>query len=110
MIRALRLSRWQSWLTIGAGLILVLVLFNMILFELNRALQAEINTRQQYIQQSVQLEGLNREIVTAIANLAVRNKDDQLKAMLAQHGITINVGSTGTAPVSSSGAPAAGRK
>jgi hypothetical protein len=111
MTRALRLNRWQSWLTLGAGIVLVLVLVDMILFERNRALQAEINSRQQYIQQSVQLEGLNREIVTAIANLAVRNKDDQLKAILAQHGITINVGSTGAASASpSSGSPAAGRK
>lgn len=106
-----RLGRWQSWVTIGAAAACVLVLINIILFEINRSLQGEVNSRQQYIQQSVQLEALNREIVAAIANLAVRNKDDQLKAMLAQHGITINVGSPGsTAPSSSSGTPPPGRR
>ena len=39
-----------------------------------------------------QLEGLHREIVNAIANLAVRNKDDALKTILTQQGITFNVG------------------
>ena len=110
--RVPRLDRWQSWLTIAAAIVLVLVLINMALFELNRALQTEINARQQFLQQSVQLKGLNRDIVTAIANLAVRNKDDQLKAMLSQHGITINVGATGAAPppIRPLGSPAPGRK
>ena len=34
---------------------------------------------------------LHREIVNAIANLSVRNKDDALKTILTQQGITINV-------------------
>ena len=38
------------------------------------------------------MEGLHREIVNAIANLAVRNKDDALKTILTQQGITFNVG------------------
>jgi hypothetical protein len=106
-----RLGRWQSWVTIGAAAACLLVLINIVLFEMNRGLQAEVNSRQQYIQQSLQLEALNREIVAAIANLAVRNKDDQLKALLAQHGITINVGPAGSpAPSSSSGTPAPGRR
>jgi hypothetical protein len=63
----------------------------MVLVEQNRTLQGEVNSRAQYIQQTVQLEGLQREIVSAIANLAVRNKDDALKTILTQQGITINV-------------------
>ncbi|HEY3197876.1 MAG TPA: hypothetical protein VGJ57_07665 [Nitrospirales bacterium] len=72
---------------IGIGLVLT----NMILFEWNRTLQAEVNSRAQYIQQTVQLEALQRDIVNAIANLSVRNKDDALKSILSQQGITINV-------------------
>jgi hypothetical protein len=63
----------------------------MIFFTRNQALQGDVNSRAQYIQQTVQLEGIHREIVNAIANLAVRYKDDALKTILAQQGITINV-------------------
>jgi hypothetical protein len=110
MSPARRPGRWQAWMTIAATLVFVLVLVNMVLYELNRTLQAEVNARQQYIQQSLQLEGLNREIVGAIANLAVRNKDDQLKSMLAQHGITINVGATTPTSAPAPAAPASGRR
>jgi hypothetical protein len=102
----LRPGRWESWVTIGAGALVILVVVNMVLFELNRSLQMEINARQQYIQQSIQLEGLNREIIAAIANLAVRNKDDQLKTLLAQHGITITANPV--TPTPPSGAPGPG--
>jgi type VI protein secretion system component VasK len=86
-----RVSRWQTWVTLAAALGIVLILTNMILFEWNRSLQREVDARAQYIQQTVQLEGLQREIVSAIANLSVRNKDDALKTILTQQGITINV-------------------
>ena len=76
----------------AAALAIVLAFTNMVLFERNRSLQQEVSSRTQYIQQSVQLEGLHREIVNAIANLAVRNKDDALKTILTQQGITFNVG------------------
>lgn len=82
-----------------ACLILVLVVVNMVLVETNRGAQQEISERAQFIQQSAQLENLNREIVTALANLAVQNNDDQLRTILAQQGITINP----------SGAPAGGK-
>ena len=88
----MRLSRWQACVTLAALLGAVLAFTNMILFERNRSLQGEVNSRAQYIQQSVQLEGLHREIVNAIASLAVRNKDDALKTILTQQGITFNVG------------------
>jgi predicted Holliday junction resolvase-like endonuclease len=103
--------RWQSGVTVLAGLGIVLVLANMVLFERNRSLQGEVNARAQYIQQTVQLEGLHREIVNAIANLAVRNKDDALKTILSQQGITINVGQgqTGT-PSSAQGPEGKGRR
>jgi len=77
---------------VAAALAVVLAFTNMILLERNRSLQQEVSSRAQYIQQSVQLEGLHREIVNAIANLAVRNKDDALKTVLTQQGITFNVG------------------
>ena len=108
----MKLSRWQVCVTLAAALGVVLVLTNMVLFERNRSLQGEVSSRAQYIQQSVQLEGLHREIVNAIANLAVRNKDDALKTILTQQGITFNVGqseSTG-APPPSQASEAKGRR
>ncbi|MFT3820005.1 MAG: hypothetical protein QM750_20730 [Rubrivivax sp.] len=55
---------------------------------LNRTAQSEVNARQQYVQQSLQLETLYREIVRALAELAARNNDAQVRDMLARHGIT----------------------
>jgi hypothetical protein len=81
----------------GAALVVALVLVNIVLVEMNRSLQADVNGRQQFIQQSVQLEALNREIVSAIANLSVRNQDDALKTVLSQHGITFTPSPAGTA-------------
>jgi hypothetical protein len=82
-------SGWQSWLVALAAIVAVLVAVNSVLFEMNRRLQAEVSSRAQFIQQTVQLETLNRELVSAIANLAARNNDDALRGVLSQHGITI---------------------
>ena len=99
----MRLTAGQAGITLAAALGLVLAVANMVLFEKNRALQAEVNSRAQYIQQSVQLEGLQREIVNAIASLALRNKDDALKTILSQQGITFKAEGTEGSP--SSAAP-----
>ena len=101
------MSRWQAWVTLVAALGIVLILANMILFGWNRSLQREVDSRAQFIQQTVQLEGLQREIVNAIANLSVRNKDDALKSILTQQGITINVNPVPTTPAPSAQAPKA---
>jgi hypothetical protein len=95
------LRGWQDWLILVAVAAAALVVVNMVMFEMNRMLQVEVSGRTQYIQQTVQLEALNREIVTAIANLATRNNDDALRTVLSQHGITINpAGPAVTAPQS----------
>ncbi len=91
-------KRWHGWVTLLAAIAIILVLTNIVLFERNRSLQAEVSARAQYIQQTNQLEVLNRDIVNAIANLAVRNKDDALRTLLTQQGITINMGAGQGAP------------
>lgn len=68
-----------------------LLALNVYLLRGNRAVQQEIAARQQFVQQSVQLEGLYREIVRALAELAARNNDADVRAMLARHGITYTV-------------------
>ena len=101
------LRRGETWIMAGAAVVVALVLVNMVLFEMNRSLQSEINTRQQFIQQSVQLEALNREIVSAIANLSVKNRDDALKTVLTQHGITFTATPAPTGAAAAAQSPAA---
>ena len=90
----------EFWITTTLAILtLLLLIVNMILFSGNRGLQAEVAGRQQYIQQSVQLETLYRSLVNDLATLATRNRDDQVLAMLAAHGVTV----TSNPPPSSGG-------
>jgi hypothetical protein len=70
---------------------LLLALANVTLGSMNRGLQGEIGVRQQYVQQSVQLEGLYREIIRGLAELGARNNDQDVRAMLQRHGISYSV-------------------
>jgi len=76
-------------LTLIAAATLLVALANIVLFSQNRDRQQEVTSRGQYIQQSVQLEGLYREIVKALADLAVRNNDKPIRDMLAAQGISV---------------------
>ena len=82
-----RLARWETWVTVGGVLVLALVGVDIALFERNRGVQAELASRQQFIQQTAQLETLQRELINAIANLAARNNDDALRGILTEHGV-----------------------
>ncbi len=86
------MKEWQFWTVTGCGgVLLIVVVVNIFLFLHNRSLQGEVNNRQLYINQSLQLEQLNREIVTSLANLAAKNNDEDLKQLLANNGITFSV-------------------
>lgn len=78
-----------GFLTPLAGLMLVSVLVNVLLSLGNQSLRLDVNERQQFIAQSIQLEELNREIVAALASIAVKNKDEQLKSLLASQGVSL---------------------
>ena len=96
------LKKNEFWiLTALAALGVLLAIANMILFSQNRAAQAEVSGRAQYIQQAAQLEPLHRELIKALGELAVRNSDTELRDMLAKQGITLN------APAAPAPAPAA---
>jgi hypothetical protein len=92
-------------MTLGAALTPLLVVVDLALFERNRALQLELAGRQQFLQQSAQLETLQRELVNAIATLAARNDDAALRAILAEQGIVPSPPGAPGAPPS----PAPGR-
>lgn len=85
-----------------------IVAANVSMVALNRATQAEIGERAQFIQQSVALERLNQEIIRALAELAVRNQDRDVTALLNANGVTFSVGNAGAA--ASGGAAGAAAK
>ena len=61
------------------------------LAQYNASLRRQMGEQQQYLQQSVQLEGLYREMVRALAELAARRNDDDLQQLLGRHGISVSV-------------------
>jgi len=73
-----------------SGITLVLVVVYIFVIQDNRSVQSEVNQRQQFINQSIQLGRVNDALIRALAATAVSNKDDKLRDLLAQNGITIN--------------------
>ncbi len=101
------MNRVQFGVVTGvAGLALVMMAASATLAVMNRSLQQDIGQRQQYVQQSVQLEGLYREIVRSLAELGARNNDQDLRALLQRNGITYTV----NPPAAQSPAAPAARK
>ena len=92
----------EFWIATGVALVAALLaVTNVVLFDGNRARQANVTERAQFVQQSVQLEVLYREIVKALADLSVRQQDPALTNLLASRGITV------TATPAPAAAPAA---
>jgi hypothetical protein len=86
------LKRNEFWIiTVLAVVGLLLAIGNMIMFSQNRLAQAEVTGRSQYIQQAGQLEPLHREMVKALAELAMRNNDTEIRDMLAKQGINVTL-------------------
>jgi hypothetical protein len=104
----MRVGEWLYRVIVGlSGFSLVLVIVYIILVQDNRSVQLEVNKRQQFINQSIQLGRINETLIRALAAAAVGNKDDKLRDLLTQHGITINaagepVPSTPAAPAEKS--------
>ena len=86
------LHKWQFNLLTALGVAaLLLVVTNAVLFTQNRGAQVALNQRQQFIQQTVPLEGLYRDIVKALAETAVKGNDRQVLDMLAAQGLSVTV-------------------
>jgi hypothetical protein len=87
----MRADGWLYWVTVGlSALALALVVGYIILVQDNRRVQVEVNQRQQFINQSLQLGRINEALVRALAAAAVSNKDDKLRDLLTENGITID--------------------
>lgn len=86
------LSDVQYWLLIGIGVVaLMLVTLNIVTALGNADLREEVRARQQYISQSVQLGQFNKQFVQGLATLSAQSGDDDLRAVLAKHGIDFTV-------------------
>ncbi len=94
--------------TIAAALALVLIVVDFIGAGLNRSAQVQVNQRQQFINESVEVGRINQTLVHALAVAAVRNGDPALKALLAKQGITVNAAPAATPATASTSAGRAG--
>jgi len=93
------MTQWQhNLLTALGALALLLAITNATLFSNNRSAQAELSQRQQFIQQTGPLESLYRDIVKALAEMAVKGNDKQVLDMLAAQGINVTVNPPDAAP------------
>ncbi|MGH7845612.1 MAG: hypothetical protein ACREQW_10640 [Candidatus Binatia bacterium] len=79
-----------GFLTLLAVLILILALVNVLLTLGNQSVRVQLAERQQSMNQSIQMEGLDREIVGALASVAVKNNDAELKGLLASQDINVS--------------------
>jgi hypothetical protein len=86
------LKSYQFWvLSLIAALGLLLMILDIVDVHRNQTLRTEVEGRAQYIQQSEQLQGLYQQMIKALADLSVRNKDDQLRDLLSKEGISVTV-------------------
>lgn len=93
------MTRLQYWtVTTVAAACFTAMLANLAFGFANQSARADVGQRQQYVQQSVQLEVLYRDIIRALAELSARNNDADVKAMLARHGITYSLSPAAQAP------------
>jgi hypothetical protein len=81
----------------AAGIALVLVIANPMLEKTNRAAQAEITSRQQFLAESTALGHIHEGLLKAMATAALQG-DTKLRDALAEAGITIKPGAAAEPP------------
>jgi hypothetical protein len=84
--------------TACSGMILLLVIVNILIGLGNQSVQAEVAERQQEIAQTIQLEALNRQLITVLANMALKTNDERLKKLLAEAGINLDAAPASAPP------------
>lgn len=100
------LGKLQYWIACAiTALCLLLVVLDIALVRGNVSLRGSVDRRGQYIQQTRQLQVLYQDMVKALADLSVQNKDDTLRDLLHQEGITVTANPAAQSPA----APAKGK-
>jgi hypothetical protein len=95
------------WISVVLGaLTIVLVVVNFAVLSNNLSAQAEANQRQQFINQSTQFRRVDDLLIRTLAQAAVNAKDDKLRDLLAQQGVTLTP--TPSEPTSAPGSPTPG--
>src|SRR5215469_12787982 len=92
-----RLSLFQWITTVLAGLSVSLVVVDAVFAVNNETLQADVNQRQQILNQAPQLNRLNEILMRALGDAELKTKDDQLREMLSQHGLVATPGTAAPA-------------
>jgi hypothetical protein len=93
------------WASVALGaLTIVLVVVNFFVLSSNQSIQAEANQRQQFINQSVQLKRVDDLLIRAIAQASINAKDDKLRDLLTQQGVTMTAPASEPAPGGMGGA------
>jgi hypothetical protein len=78
-----------GFLTPLAVLVLILALIDVLLTLGNQSLRLQLTEQQQFINQTIQMESLQREIVQTLASAAIKYNDPQLKSLLASQGVNV---------------------
>lgn len=82
------LNKTEFRATTGLSVLaLVLVVANAVLVEGNRTAQVDLSTRNQYIQQSLQLEPIYQALLRGLADAAAKG-DAQIGTLLSSQGVT----------------------
>ncbi len=84
-------GKMQQILLGGSIVFMILVLVNIGLFITNRSTQEQVANRNQYIQQSLQMEKLYQSLIRGLSELAANKNDAQLKSLLNDQGISFTV-------------------
>ena len=95
------------WAAVAFGaLALVLLVLNVSFINGNRAMQDEVNQRQLVINRGQTLSQVNQNLVQALANVAVKDSDTQVRDLLAAQGITLKPNAGANAAAADASAPA----
>lgn len=88
------LSSREYWtLSAFAVACVMLVVINISYSQGNRELKQQFTQRQLFIGQTVLLDKIQKQVTNAAIQMALRDKDDDLRQMLAGRGIEVNFGS-----------------
>jgi predicted ArsR family transcriptional regulator len=101
------LKKKEYFILLAVSLVLALaVLVHLGMDRTNRTLQSKLVERQNFIQQSLQLEGLYVEMIKAVAELSERTGDADLRKVLTNQGMTVQKALQTPAPDSASSSDA----
>lgn len=104
----MRFAGWLYAVLVAiSGVSVLLVIAYAVLVQDNRAIQAEVNRQQQFLNQSIELRRIDEALIRAIAAAAINKKDEKLRQLLVQNGIMINPpAGEGAKPPTTPSAPA----